>query len=151
VKISPLAVVAESPMKNQDDIVTEPVVVKDDLNVTFESVELAPGDRAEIVLSPKQPLRCPTLFMSNTAKESTITIEQLYHGRTAIFANEHLTLEQLRFGKPTHITVTESEPIKIVIVNSSPLKTTVGASLVLNAKPDTTYHLKGKQTAKDKE
>jgi hypothetical protein len=139
-------------VKKQDDIVTEPVVVKDDLNVTFESVELAPGDRAQLILSPERPLRFPILFMSNAQKESTVAVEQIMHGRTAIFENEHVTLEQLRFGIPTSLMVTESEPIKIVVVNTSPLKTTVGASLVVNEQAENTrYSLKGDQIAKAKE
>ena len=139
-------------MKNQDEIDTAPVVVKDDLRVTFESVELAPGDRAEIVLAPERPLLSPILFMSTTQKESTVTVEQIVHGYTAIFEGENLTLDQLRFGKPTRLTITESEPIKIVIVNTSPFKTTIGASLVANDQSsDTTYRLKGDQIAKDKD
>ena len=139
-------------MKTQDDIDTAPVVVKDDLHVTFESVELAPGDRAEIVLAPERPLRCPILFMSNCEKTSTVTIEQIVHGCTAIFEREHVTIDQLRYGKPTHLTITEDEPIKVIVVNTSPLKTTVGASLVVNEQSqDTTYRLTGDQIAKDKE
>lgn len=139
-------------MKKQDEIDTAPVVVKDDLNVTFESVELAPGDRAQIILSPEKPLRFPILFMSNTQKESTVSIEQILHGRTAIYEEEHLTVEQLRYGKSTKLMVTESEPIKIVVINTSPLKTTVGASLVANKQADDgSYSLKGNQIIKDKE
>jgi hypothetical protein len=139
-------------MKNLDDIDTTPVVVKDDLHVTFESVDLAPGDRAEIVLSPERPLRSPILFMSNSEKGSTVTIEQIVHGRTTIFDREHLTIDQLRYGKPTGLTVTEDEPIKIIVVNVGSSRTTVGASLVINDKSkDTTYLLKGDQLAKDKE
>ena len=139
-------------MKNQDDIDTAPVVVRDDLRVTFESVELAPGDRTEIVLSPERPLRFPILFMSSSNKESTVTIEQVIHGRTAIWEREGVTLEQLRYGKATHLMVTESEPIKIIVINTSPCKTTVGASLVMNEQTqDTTYRLSGDQIAKDKE
>ena len=139
-------------MKNQDEIDTAPVVMRDDVKVTFESIELAPGERAELVLSPERPLRCPILFMSSTMKGSTITIEQIVHGHAAIFERENLSINQLRFGKATGLTITESEPIKIVIINTSPFKTTVGASLVMNEKSvDSTYSLTGDDIAQDKE
>jgi hypothetical protein len=139
-------------MKNQDEIDTAPVVMKDDTRVTFKSIELASGERAELVLSPERPLRCPILFMSSTKKDSTITVEQILHGRTVIFERENVTLDSLRFGKPTYLTITENEPIKIVVVNTSPFQTTIGASLVMNEQSqDSTYHLTGEQLAKDKE
>lgn len=139
-------------MKIQDDIDTAPVIIRDDTKVTFESIELSPGDKAELILAPERPLRYPTLFMSNSVKESTIAIDQILHGRTAIFERENLTLDQLRYGKPTHLTITESEPIIIVVINTSPLRTTVGASLVTNQQSqETTYRLSSEQIAKDKE
>lgn len=137
-------------MKDQNDIDTAPVLMKENTQVTFESIELPPGDRAELVLSPERALRCPILFLSSTNKDSTIVIEQIVHGRTAIFDRENITLEQLRFGKATGLTVTESEPIKIIVINTSPFKTTVGASLVTNESvQDTTYRLSGNQIAQD--
>lgn len=138
-------------MKSQDEIDTAPVFFKDDSRVTFESIELSPGDRAELVLAPERPLRDPILFMSNTQKESTIAVEQILHGKTAIFEREKLTLDQLRYGKATGLTITENEPIKIIVINTSPFKTTVGASLVANEKAqDSTYSLSSDQLAKDK-
>lgn len=139
-------------MKNQDEIDTAPVVARDDTRVTFESIDLAPGDKAELVLAPDRPIRNPILFMSNTVKESSVVVEQILHGRTAIFEREHLTIDQLRFGKPTYLMVTESEPIVIVVINNSPLRTTVGASLVTNQQTEsTTYSLSGDQITQDKE
>jgi len=139
-------------MKNQDEIDTTPVVMKSDTRVTFESIELAPGDRAELVLSPERPLRNPILFMSSTVKNSVIVVEAILHGRTPIFDKEHITIEQLRFGRPTGLTITESEPIKIIVSNTSFVRTTVGASLVMNEQQsDSTYSLKGDQIAGDKD
>jgi hypothetical protein len=139
-------------MKNQDEVDTAPVLFKDDTRVTFESIELSPGERAELVLIPDRPLRNPILFMSSTQKESDVAIEQVLHGHTAIFVREKLTLDQLRFGKAAGLTVTENEPIKIIVVNVGPFKTTVGASLVANTtSQDSTYRLSGDQLVKDQE
>jgi hypothetical protein len=139
-------------MKNQDEIDTTPVVMKNDTRVTFESIELGPGERAEIVLSPDRPLRCPILFMSTTVKHSVVVIEQVMHGRAQIFDKENVTIEQLRFGRPTGLTVTESEPIKIIVANTGTTKTTVGASLVMNEQQqDLTYRLKGDEVVQDKD
>ena len=137
-------------MKNQNDIDTAPVLMKENTQVTFESIDLPPGDKAELVLSPVRALRCPILFLSSTNKSSTIVVEQIFHGRSAIFEHENLTVEQLRFGKATGLTVTESEPIKIIVINASPFQTTVGASLVTNESVlDSTYRLSGDQIAQD--
>jgi hypothetical protein len=139
-------------MKNQDDIDTAPVVMRGDTRVVFESIDLAPGDRAELVLSPDRPLLNPILFMSSTVKASVVVVEAILHGHMPIFDKEHVTIDQLRFGKATGLTITESEPIKIVVVNTSSARTTVGASLVMNEQqPDATYHLKGDNIVQDKE
>ena len=139
-------------MKNQDEIDTTPVVMKNDTRVTFESIELAPRDRAELVLSPERPLRSPILFMSSTVTNSVVVVEAILHGRTPIFDREHVTIEQLRFGRPTGLTITESEPIKIIVSNTSFVRTTVGASLVANEQQsDPTYSLKGDQIARDED
>jgi hypothetical protein len=119
-------------MQPQDEVDTVPIVLNDATHVTFESIELSPGDRAEIVLSPETALRCPILFLSCTPKEGVIAVEQIIHGRTAIFEKPPTTLDQLRFGKPTGLTVTESEPIKVIVTNTGSVKTTIGASLVAN-------------------
>ena len=138
-------------MPNQDEIDTAPVVMRDDTHVTFESIELSPGDRAELVLSPEKPVRSPVLFVSSTQKDSTVIVEQILHGRTAIFEREGLTLEKLRFGKKVDLTITAEEPIVVVVANPSPLKTTVGASLVTNEpEDDTTYRLTGENIPPDR-
>lgn len=130
-------------VKKQDEIDTAPVVMKDDTHVTFESIELLPGDRAELVLAPSRPVCRPVLFVSSTQKDSAVVIEQISHGRSAIFEGENLNIENMRFGKQTEFIVTPSEPIIVLVSNPSPLKTTVGASLVTNTPPpETTYRLK---------
>jgi hypothetical protein len=82
-------------MPRQEDIDTAPVIMKDDTHVTFESIELAPGDRAEIVLAPRRPVVAPVLFVSSTQKDSSIVIEQIVHGdraesATQVFGGETL-------------------------------------------------------------
>lgn len=119
-------------MLPMDEIETTPILLHDATHVTFESIDLCPGDRAEIVLSPETALRCPVLFLSCTPNDSVITVEQIIHGRTAIFEKSPATLEQLRFGKTTDLTVTESEPIKVIVTNTGSIKSTISASLVAN-------------------
>lgn len=151
-------------MPRQEDIDTAPVIMKDDTHVTFESIELAPGDRAEIVLAPRRPVVAPVLFVSSTQKDSSIVIEQIVHGdraesATQVFGGETpgshgsqtLSLDSLRFGRQLDLIVTENEPIKILVANSGRFKTTVGASLVTNSpEPKTTYQLSGDKIVQDK-
>jgi len=139
-------------MPNQDDIDTAPVILRDDTNVTFESIELAPGDRAEIVLSPKRPVANAVLFVSSTQRDSAVVIEQVLHGGIAIFGEDRLTIEQLKYGKKIDFIVTESEPLAVVVSNPSPLKTTVGASLVTNEpESKTAYQLRDDEIVQDEE
>jgi hypothetical protein len=130
-------------MKSQDDIDTAPIIVKGDANVEFESIDLGPGERAEIILAPERAMRSPALFMSNSDRECKVTIEQIIHGRSPIFTRGYQEIDSFRFGQPTNLTITTSEPIKIIVVNAGERKTVVGASLVTNSDPkvDTTYHL----------
>lgn len=139
-------------MKNLDDTETTPTLLKDEVSVTFESIDLNPGERAELVLCPMKAVRGSRLFMSNSNKDSTVNVEQVFHGRAAIFTQETLRFDSFRYGRKISMTVSDSEPLKIVVVNSSPLRTTVSASLASSEEaPDTTYRLSGDQIAKDKE
>lgn len=139
-------------MKTLDEIDTTPTILKDETSVTFESIDLNPGERAEIVLAPMTAVRDSRLFMSNSNKDSTVNIEQVLHGRAAIFLRETMLFESFRYGRKIPMTVSDSEPLKILVVNTSPLRTTVSASLASSEDaPDTTYRLSGDQIAKDKE
>jgi len=139
-------------MKNQDEIDTNPIVMKDDTKVEFESIDLAPGERAEIILAPKRPLRSPTLFMSSTVKDNQVVVEEVTHSRVPILVSRDQQLDSFRFGHKVDLLITESEPIKIVLVNCGATRTLVGASLIANdQKQDTTYRLKGNEIEKKEE
>jgi hypothetical protein len=145
-------VVRNKPMKTLDEIDTTPTILKDETSVTFESIDLNPGDRAELVLCPMKAVRNSRLFMSSSNKDSTVNVEQVFHGRSAIFTQETLRFDSFRYGRKIPMTVSNSEPLKIIVINSSPLRTTVSASLASSeATSDTTYRLSGGQIAKDKE
>jgi len=145
-------VAVKKKMQNLDDVETTPTILKDETSVTFESIDLNPGERVEIVLAPMKAVRDSRLFMSNSNKDSVVNVEQVFHGRVAIFPRETMLFESFRYGRKVSMTVSDSEPLKIVVVNTSPLRTTVSASLASSEeKPDTTYRLSGGQIAKDKE
>ena len=130
-------------MKNEDQIDTAPVILTEKTNVVFESLDLEPGERGEIVLSPDKPLRSPALFMADRNKEGTIVIEAIFHGQTAIARLGQCPVEKYRFGQKLDVVVTRDAPIKIVIINNSRKPANVGASLV-DTPADTTYHLNHK-------
>ena len=125
--------------------------MKNDTKVEFESIDLAPGERAEIVLAPKRPIRSPMLFMSSTVKNNQVLVEEITHSRVPILVSRDQYLDSFRFGHKVDLLVTESEPIKIVLVNNGATRTLVGASLIANEqKEDTTYRLKGDEIEKEK-
>ena len=121
-------------MKDEDLIDTAPVIMDGKTTVIFKSLELKINERREIVLSPDKALRCPTLFMSDRGSE--ILIEAVFHGRTEMRRLGKLPIIAFRFGRQLDVTVTEDEPIKIVITNNGPEPTSIGASLVDTPEPD---------------
>lgn len=139
-------------MKNLDEIDTTPTILKDETSVTFECIDLNPGERGEIILAPLKAVRDSRLFVSSSNRESTVNVEHVFHGRVPIFLRENMMFESFRYGRKIPMTVSDSEPLKIVIANTSPFKTTVNASLASSEEaPDTTYRLSGGEIAKDKE
>ena len=130
-------------MKDEDRIDTAPVIMTDKTSVVFESLDLDPGERGEIVLQPDKPLYCPTLFVADRNKKGQVVIEAIFHGQTAIARLGQCPVEKYRFGQKLDVVVTRDAPIKIVIINNSRKPANVGASLV-DTPADTTYHLNHK-------
>jgi hypothetical protein len=137
---------------NEDEIDTAPVIIKDNPRVTHESIDISPNERAEIILAPARAVRRPTLYMSNEFKSCQVIVEQITHGRSPIVSRENQEIDYFRFGMKLDVTVTDSEPVKIVIVNVGNRRTSIGAYLVAHEDPknDTTYRLKGDEIAKNK-
>jgi len=127
-------------MKDEDLIDTAPVIMSDKTNVIFESLDLEPGERGEIVLQPNNPLRRPTLYMADQNKKGQIVVEAIFHGQTAIARLGQCRADMYRFGRRLDVMVTKDEPIKIVIINNSLKAASIGASLV-DTPESSTYHL----------
>lgn len=130
--------------RDEDKIVTEPVVVGIKPEVEFGNIELDANERGEILLTPAKPMRCPTIYMSCLGSE--ISIEDIFHGRTAIARRGHWPMELFRMGHRLDLTVTADEPIKLLVVNRGLEHSSVGASLVANPPDDGKYHLRGNGT-----
>ena len=127
-------------MRDEDQIDTAPVIMTDMTTVVFESLELGPGERGEIVLLPNKPLRFPTLFVADKVKRGLIIIEAIFHGQAAIARLGQCQADMYRFGRKLDVMVTKDEPIKIVVINNSQKPANIGASLV-DTPEDSTYHL----------
>lgn len=147
-------------MENQDDIDTGPTLIRRATDITSDSIEIEPGERAEIVLCPERAMRSPILLMSSSYRNNQVVIEAVLHGRAPIL-REDREVESFRLGRLTDLTVTASEPIKIIIANTSDKGTIVSASLVESGTPtpeilpiggprtgsvSTTYRLKNLQS-----
>jgi hypothetical protein len=147
-------------MENQDDEDTDPTLIRRATDITSESIEIEPGERAEIVLCPDRAMRSPILLMSSSYRNSRIIVEEVTHGRVPIF-REDREVENFRRGRLTDLTVTANEPITIIVANTSNKRTTLGASLMESGTPtpeilpiggprtgsvSTTYRLKNLQS-----
>ena len=130
--------------RDEDKIVTEPVIMTSKTDVEFGNIELDVNEQGEIVLSPDKPMHCPTIFMS--CQGSEVIVEDIFHGRTAIAKQGRWPVELFRMGHRLDVTVTKDEPIKILIINLGPEHASVGASLVATPPDDTKYLLKGDGT-----
>jgi hypothetical protein len=97
--------------------------------VVFDSLELGPDERGEIILSPSEPLRNPVLFASVRGGDGQV--EEIVHGRGSLCAGPW-GIEAFKLGRPLPVTVTAEEPIKIVICNHGQERAMFGASLVAN-------------------
>lgn len=133
-----------APLREEDKITTEPVIMTDRTDVEFGNIELGINEQGEIVLSPDKPMRRPTIYMS--CQGSEILVEDIFHGRTAITRQGHWPVELFRMGHQLDVTVTKDEPIKILIVNLGPERSSVGVSLVATPPDDGKYSLKGEGT-----
>jgi len=134
--------------RDEDKIVTEPVIMTDRTDVEFGNVELDVNERGEILLSPDKPMRCPTIFMS--CQGSEVIVEDIMHGRIALSRRGPWPVEVFRLGHQLDVMVTRDEPIKILIINLGPEHSSVGASLVATPPEDNRYSLKGDGTKEGK-
>jgi|GEM_PF-1744571 hypothetical protein len=134
--------------RDEDKIITEPVIMSDKTDVEFGNVELDVNERGEIVLSPDKPMRRPTIFMS--CQGSEVIVEDIMHGRIALPKRGPWPVELFRLGHQLEVTVTRDEPIKILLINLGPEHSSVGASLVATPPEGTTYSLRGEGTKEGK-
>ena len=117
-------------MRDEDRIDTEPVIMTGRTAVVFESLDLEPGERGEIVLAPDRPFSRPTLFMADRDRKGRIVIEAIFHGKTAIGRLGQCQADMYRFGRRLDVVASRDEPVKIVIINNNTQPANMGASLV---------------------
>lgn len=136
---------------DQDDVDTAPIILRDNALSEFGSVLLQPGDAAEIVLEPGEPMRDPVLFTSVNPRDAAVTVERVEHGGELVVA-AHSPVERYKFGLPLRAVVTRERPIKVHVASQDMRVVRVGASLVAGAteKPDGTYRLSGDEITEEK-
>jgi len=121
---------------------TEELVSDSAIEVMYDSVTLAPGERGQIIFIPDSPLRRPSLFVSSLPETKKATIEQVFHGRTGLNVLKTSSpdgeepLSGFKFGRLLDIAVTADEPVKVVVINRDNEKITVKASLVIRNKKE---------------
>lgn len=113
---------------DQDDAVTAPVVTGGHAHVEYEELELAVGERGEIVVCPDKLMCRPVLSLATRGSE--VLVEDLYVGGRAIARHGHWPAECLRDGVQLEESVSRELPLKIVCFNAGPEPTVVSANLV---------------------
>ncbi|HVN30865.1 MAG TPA: hypothetical protein VMT45_02665 [Thermoanaerobaculaceae bacterium] len=120
-------------MRRDDD--TPEVVTKDGTRAEYQDADVEPGERAEIVVEPASPMRDPTLYLSTDPRDAAIRVEveTVYHGQVAVLSS-HDTADRFRHGMRLHLTVTRTEPVRVVVSSDVPAR--VGVSLVVDERPN---------------
>ncbi len=122
--------------REQDEIDTAKVVLRENTRVEFQSIIVAPNQRTQLEIAPETNMENPILFMSQEPGNVDVTIEQIIVGHFVILVSPgHVT--DFKFGRPLGETVTPRESLKIVLRHSFGAGVKVGASLIVSEKPGT--------------
>lgn len=120
-------------MLDEDDVPTAPVLTAAHIHAEFEELELTAGERGEIVVSP-ETLMCRPVLSLQTRGDGVVLVEDVYSGTRAVARHGHWPTECLKNGIQLEVSVGRELPLKIVLFNTGPGPTVVGASLVAGAK-----------------
>lgn len=116
-------------MRDQDDVDTAPIIPRDGARTEFSSVLVQPGELAEIVLEPADPMRDPVLFTSANPRDGAVTIERVEHGGELVLAGS-VPVDRYSHGLPLRLVVAREQPIAIHVASQDMRAVRVGASLV---------------------
>jgi hypothetical protein len=121
-------------MDSQDDIDTAKVVIKENTRVEFQSVNVAPNARVELLIDVSVPMEGAMLYMSLDVIGADVVVEQMAVGQFVVVAGP-VAASEWRYGLVFRETVRPSEPLRILVVNRDSCEIKVGASLVTTNKP----------------
>jgi hypothetical protein len=116
-------------LKSQDDIDTVPVLPKEGDLAAHLMVEIKPGDRVEIEISPRRPMRAPMLLISVKPRAAAVMVEQVACGNIVIIDTPNKT-DYYKFGQQLGSLVTREDPIRILLANHGTEAAKIRASLV---------------------
>jgi len=122
--------------REQDDIDTARVVLRENTRVEFQSTMVMPSQRTQLEIVPEAIMENPVLFMSQEPTFADVTVEQIVVGHFMVVV-EPGHVADFKFGRPLQDTVTPRESLKIVLRHSYLTPVKVGASLVVSEKPGT--------------
>lgn len=112
----------------QDDVDTEPLVTSDRAVVASQSSLVGPGESAELVLDPDEPMVRPVLFLSSSLRSAEIVVEHVLHDGHVVRDSEPLA--NYKFGAPLALTASRAVPVRVLVRNCGTETIKVGASLV---------------------
>ena len=116
-------------MKSQDDIDTVPVLPKEGDLATHQQVELEPGSRMEVEVSPRLPMRAPMLLVAVRTRAAEVSVEQVACGNIVI-VDETRPASYYKFGQQLGSLVTRDDPIRVLLRCGEGTSARVRVSLV---------------------
>jgi hypothetical protein len=111
-----------------DDADTEPLVAADRAIVASQSSLVGPGESAELVLDPDEPMVRPVLFLSSSLRSANVVVEHVMHDAHVVRDTE--PLDGYKFGAPLKLTASRAVPVRVLVRNCGAETVKVGASLV---------------------
>ena len=116
-------------MKSQDDIDTVPVLPKEGDLAAHQVVELDPGARQEVEVSPRRPMRYPMLLVLVKPRSAVVVVEQVACGNIVVDDAER-PADYYKFGQQLGSFVTRENPIRVLLNNKGQTGAKVRVSLI---------------------
>jgi len=115
-------------MQELDDVVTAPVVTRDDARSTRQSILLDPGASGEVVVTPDPPMTGVVLFVDVEPRDAAVSATRLEHGSALL--GSHVPIHQLKRGMTISDEVDRDHPVTISLENNDVRRARAVVSLV---------------------
>lgn len=113
----------------EDD--TARIVIAERARSEYQDVRIEPGEQMELVICPSEPMQRPALSMVG---DGDVSVEQVAVGHFVVFTCPG-KVSDYRCGREVPETVSERDPLRILLHNRTDREVRIGASLISIERP----------------